>query len=100
MNGLINFSSIPLKIGFILGMLSMISGAGLLAYQLWDYFVNNAYYHLYKWIVVVLFMFIGFLFMLVWILGEYTARIFDEVRQRPVFVVDQLYNFNESHNFE
>jgi len=92
-NGLISFSHIPLKLGLFMGLFSIIVGCGLLTYQFVDSIVNNAYYHLYKWLIVILFIFMGFLFILIWILGEYIANIYDEVRARPVFVVKEKINF-------
>lgn len=94
MSGMVNFSNIPLKMGLYMGIFSIISGFGLLSYQIYDYLINNAYYHLYKWLVVLIFMFIGFIFILMWILGEYIARIYDEVRDRPLFIVKSKKNFN------
>jgi len=92
-SGMMNFSHIPLKLGLYMGVVSIISGFFLLGYQLVDVVVNDAYYHLYKWLVVVIFIFTGFLFMLIWILGEYIARIYDEIRDRPLFVARDKINF-------
>jgi len=92
-SGMMNFSHIPLKLGLYMGMISIITGFFLLGYQLVDVVINDAYYHLYKWLVVVIFIFIGFLFMLIWILGEYIARIYDEIRDRPLFVARDKINF-------
>jgi len=97
-NGLVGFSYIPLKLGLLMGVLSILTGSGLLIYQIIDFFINNAYYHLYKWLIVVLFIFMGFLFILMWIFGEYIARIYDEVRFRPTFVIDTKLNFDENIN--
>ncbi len=94
-SGMMNFSHIPLKLGLYMGIISIISGFFLLSYQLVDVVINDAYYHLYKWLVVVIFIFIGFLFMLIWILGEYIARIYDEIRDRPLFIAKDKINFEE-----
>lgn len=92
-SGMMNFSHIPLKLGLYMGVISIIAGFFLLGYQLVDVVINDAYYHLYKWLVVVIFIFIGFLFMLIWILGEYIARIYDEIRDRPLFIARDKINF-------
>jgi hypothetical protein len=31
--------------------------------------------------------------MLLWILGEYIGKIYDEVRERPLFVISEMINF-------
>lgn len=93
MDGVFNFSMLPLRIGFILGLVSIISGFGLLLYQIIDVLITGAYYHLYKWLVVILFIFMGFMFMLFWIIGEYIGKIYDDVRQRPIYVISGIKNF-------
>lgn len=92
MSGLLNFSNIPLRLGLYLGTLTIILGIGLLAYQVFDSIFYQAYYHLYKWLVVVLFIFMGFLFILMWVIGEYIGKIYDQVRQRPIFIIREKGN--------
>jgi len=93
MDGVFNFSMLPLRIGFLLGLISTISGFGLLLYQVFDVLINGVYYHLYKWLVVILFIFMGFMFMLFWIIGEYIGKIYDDVRRRPLYVISETKNF-------
>ena len=94
MDGVFNFSMLPLRLGFLLGLISIIAGFGLLFYQVLDVIVNGVYYHLYKWLVVILFIFIGFMFMLFWVVGEYIGKIYDDVRKRPLFVISEMKNFD------
>lgn len=95
MDGMFNFSMLPLRIGFLMGLLSIVSGLGLLVYQIADVLINGVYYHLYKWLIVVVFIFMGFLFMLLWIIGEYIGKIYDDVRNRPLYIIDETKNFNK-----
>jgi glycosyltransferase involved in cell wall biosynthesis len=92
MNGFLDFSFLPLRIGFVLGIISIILGFFLLAYQIYDSLVNHAYYHLYKWLSVTTFIFMGFMFMLMWIIGEYIGKIYNEVRSRPIYIIKEKYN--------
>jgi dolichol-phosphate mannosyltransferase len=47
--------------------------------------------------IVILVLFLGGCQLLsIGILGEYLGRIYDEVRQRPKFIVDQMFGFDES----
>jgi dolichol-phosphate mannosyltransferase len=94
MDGVFNFSMLPLRLGFLLGFISIIAGFGLLLYQVIDVIINGVYYHLYKWLVVVLFIFMGFMFMLFWVIGEYIGKIYDDVRKRPLFVISEMKNFD------
>ena len=95
MNGFLDFSFLPLRVGFILGMFTIIIGMLLLAYQIWDSIVNHAYYHLYKWLAVATFIFMGFMFMLMWIIGEYIGKIYNEVRSRPIYIIKEKFNVEE-----
>ncbi|NJO92167.1 MAG: glycosyltransferase family 2 protein, partial [Chloroflexia bacterium] len=95
MNGFLDFSFFPLRVGFVLGVISIITGTGLMIYQLLDFIINGAYYHLYKWLSVATFIFMGFLFMLIWIIGEYIGKIYNEVRSRPIYIVKEKINTEE-----
>jgi len=95
MDGMLNFTVLPLRLGFYLGFITIVFGTGLLLYQIGDVIINGVYYHLYKWLIVVLFIFMGFMFMLMWIIGEYIWRIFNEVRSRPIYIVKEKINFEE-----
>ncbi len=94
MSGMLNFSTLPLRFGLILGIFSIILGTGLFTYQLVDFLSTGAYYHLHKWLIVIIFVFLGFLFILIWIIGEYIGKIYDEVRQRPIYIVKEKINFD------
>lgn len=95
MDGMLNFSVLPLRLGFYLGFVTMLLGTALLFYQIADVLINNVYYHLYKWLIVILFIFMGFMFMLFWIIGEYIGRIYNEVRSRPIYIIKGKINFEE-----
>jgi len=98
MNGFLDFSFLPLRIGFVLGVSSIIIGTFLLGYQIWDSLVNHAYYHLYKWLAVTTFIFMGFMFMLMWIIGEYIGKIYNEVRSRPIYIIKEKFNVEDSNS--
>ena len=87
LEGFLNFTTIPFKIGFILGMLSIISGFLFLGYMLVDSIIYGSNYEFFKFLVVILFIFIGFMFMLFWILGEYLWRVYSQVRSRSSYII-------------
>ena len=93
MDGLINFSSIPLKLGLFLGSVAISFGFLFLLYMFADILINNVEYPLYKWLIVILFIFIGFIFVLIWLLGEYISRIYNESKDRPYYIVNETENF-------
>lgn len=95
MNGFMDFSFVPLRVAFFLGLFIILVGIFLLVYQIWDSIANHAYYHLYKWLAVATFIFMGFMFMLMWIIGEYIGKIYNEVRSRPIYIIREKCNITE-----
>lgn len=95
MSGLLNFSSLPLQVGFVLGLFSILFGFLFLGYMTWDLLFMGSKYEFFKFLVVMLFIFVGFMFMLMWLLGEYIGRIYNEVRRRPIYLVKEKGNFKE-----
>jgi dolichol-phosphate mannosyltransferase len=43
-------------------------------------------------LAVISLMFAGFNFILIWILGEYVGRIYDESKGRPLYVINEKRN--------
>ncbi len=95
MDGLISFSMIPLRFGLYLGFISILLGLGFFSYMIFDIIFNDVYYHLYKFLVNIIFIFMGFMFILIWILGEYIGRTYKETKNRSLFVVESTENFTE-----
>ena len=92
MDGILNFSSMPLKLAMLLGVVSIIMSVGFMSYMLYDHFVRGVTYRLFKWLTVALFGFVGAQFILIWILGEYVGRIYNDVRRRPLYIVREEVN--------
>jgi undecaprenyl-phosphate 4-deoxy-4-formamido-L-arabinose transferase len=43
----------------------------------------------------ILFLFVGALFVAVGVVGEYVARIYNEVRRRPLYVIESIHRRSE-----
>ena len=95
MDGFFSFSRVPLRIGLFLGGFSILIGLGFMVYMVADILINDVYYHLYKILVDVIFIFIGFLFILIWILGEYIGRIYHEVKGRNLYIIHKKVNLGD-----
>ena len=84
-----SFSAIPLQLVTVLGMLTLLIGAavGLQAVRLW--YQGRA---LPGFTTVILLQLIvgGFLMISLGIIGSYVARIYDEVKARPRYVVREV----------
>lgn len=95
-DGIMSFSLKPLKLGMYIGLFTMFLGSGFITYMLFDSLLMDTIYPLNKWLTVVLFIFLGFLFILIWIMGEYIGRIYNEEVRRPLYVIDEKINFQPS----
>lgn len=87
LDGLTGFTTWPLRlvgiVGLALAALSLVYGAWLVVrYWLWGNDVSG-----WTTIVVTLLLFAGIQLISLGIVGEYVARVFDEVKARPLYVV-------------
>lgn len=89
-DGILNFSSYPLRLVTYLGLLSAAAAAGLAAWAVYDAVSNQSTPR--GWastIVVVLFM--GAIQLIsLGVVGEYVRRIFLEVKGRPPYIVGRV----------
>ena len=92
MDGLLNFSFSPLRVALWIGLGAMLVSVLFLLYMIGDILLNHEEYPLFKWLTVILFGFMGLQYMLVWVLGEYIGRIYNDVRRRPLYVVSEQLN--------
>ena len=76
----------------------MLVGFGFLTYVMADTLVFDEVYPLFKWLSIVMFIFIGFLFILVWIMAEYVGQIYNETKGRPIYVVNESVNFQDEYS--
>jgi glycosyltransferase involved in cell wall biosynthesis len=93
LNGLISFSSRPLQLmsiaGFILAAFSFLLGGGYVLQKLLGIDLTPG---LSTTVLVVTF-FSGIQLLGLGIMGEYVGRIYDEVKRRPMYIVDRKINF-------
>ncbi|MGB6067658.1 MAG: glycosyltransferase family 2 protein [Desulfomonilaceae bacterium] len=91
LDGIVPFSRVPVRMLFVLGLASIVcAGGSALVWTisgLLSGFSN-------KWPIVLLILF----FLLTWgitlagmgILGEYLVRAYEEIRSRPIYIVDEI----------
>lgn len=93
LNGLISFSSRPLFVmsigGFILAGLSFLLGAWYVIQKLIGIDVTPGL----STTVLVVSFFAGVQLLGLGLIGEYVGRIYDEVKRRPMYIVDRQVNF-------
>lgn len=89
-DGLTSFSLFPLKIAAFLGMLVVVTGSMMFVYITCDTFFFGKHYPLFKWLVTALYIFMGMQFFLIWLLGEYIGRMYDQIKDRPLYIAHRI----------
>ncbi|MGL2965405.1 glycosyltransferase family 2 protein [Flavobacterium sp. XGLA_31] len=93
-NSIISFSNKPLKImvkfGIIISLLSFIVGA----YYLYEAFANKIEVIGFTSIIVSIWFLSGIIITTIGITGIYVGKIFDQTKNRPVFIIDETININ------
>ena len=92
-NTLLSFSNLPLKLGIFASGCSMFLGILLLVYTL---LTRKGAPSGYSTIVVLLCFMFAVLFFVVGIIGEYIALLFEEIKDRPIYVVSKTMNLPEN----
>jgi polyisoprenyl-phosphate glycosyltransferase len=93
MNGMLNFSLLPLRFGLILGIFVIFTGIVFFIYLVLNYFINDQFYKLLEWLAVINYILIGFFFILFWIVAEYIGKIYHESKDRPIYITKEKGNF-------
>lgn len=95
-DGIISFSTKPLKLVGGLGFLTIILSIGILIYSLISYiFKLNNLIPGWTSIMIAVTLFSGVQLLSIWIISEYIARIYDETRNRPQYIVDKKINIED-----
>ncbi len=93
LDGIIGFSTKPLKIVGTIGIISIVISIMVLIYALISYaFSLNNLMHGWTSIIVTITFFSGVQLLSIWIMSEYIERIYDECIGRPQYIVKELIN--------
>ena len=94
-DGIISFSSKPLKLVGGIGILTILISIVLLIYSIVSYiFKLNNLTSGWTSIMVAITFFSGVQLLSIWIIAEYIARIYDESKQRPQYIIDKKINID------
>jgi dolichol-phosphate mannosyltransferase len=91
LDGILSFSSRPLRLATNFGLLSIVVAFGLLVYGLVRYVEGDVVRGWTSTIVTILFLG-GIQLFTIGIIGEYLSRIYDEIKGRPLYIVDETIN--------
>lgn len=92
-DGFTGFSLFPLRIAAFAGVFIILTGSMMFAYIAFDAFLRGVRYPLFKWLVTIIYIFMGVQCILMWFLGEYIGRMYDQQKERPLYVVDETVGF-------
>ena len=93
-DGIISFSTKPLKLVGLLGFISIVISILILIYALLSYFLKlNQLSAGWTSLMVAITFFAGVQLLSIWIMSEYIGRIYDETKQRPQFIINKKINF-------
>ena len=87
--GVVAFSTVPLRFLSLIGLLLSLAAFGYGAWVVVEYFYSGIQVSGYATIVVGMMLLSGIQLMGMGILAEYVGRIYEEVKQRPVFWVQK-----------
>ena len=94
-DGIISFSTKPLKIVGCLGLISIFLSVLILIYALLSFaFSANGPEPGWTSIMVAQTFFSGVIMLAIWILAEYIARIYDESKMRPQYIIKETINID------
>lgn len=91
-NGIVGFSRVPLQLVSVLG--GVLLFAGFFALLLWALDLLAGLRTGVSGLVPLVLVLSGFQCVALGILGEYIGRIYDEVRDRPLFLVESAHGFD------
>jgi dolichol-phosphate mannosyltransferase len=94
-DGLVSYSYAPLRLVSNLGMLVSLSALGYMAYLLVVRLLGDRTIQGWTSTVVIVLFLGGIQLLALGIIGEYIGRIFEEVKQRPHYVVAEVLGLGE-----
>ena len=92
-NTIVCFSNLPLKLGIFAGIFAGFLGLVVLVYTL---FTRSGAPSGYATIVILNCFMFAFLFLIVGIIGEYISILFTELKDRPIYIVQNTRNLGEN----
>lgn len=95
MDGVFTCSAFPLRLGLYAGMVSALFAVLLIIHVLYETFVAQNVVSGWPTLVACFAFFGGLQLMLMGVMGEYVARIYDEAKQRPLYLVQEYGHRSE-----
>jgi dolichol-phosphate mannosyltransferase len=94
-DGIMSFSVKPIKMVTNLGALTLLFSLGIIIYVLVSKFTGNAVSEGWASTMIVITMLSGVQLLSIGVVGGYISRIYEESRNRPIYLVSEKINFEE-----
>ncbi|MBN2879799.1 MAG: glycosyltransferase family 2 protein [Clostridia bacterium] len=95
LNGILSFSIKPLQLVTKLGILTLLFSFAIIIYVLISKFTGNALMQGWASIMILVTMLSGVQLIALGVVGEYIARIYEESKQRPIYIIDETVNMDK-----
>jgi len=96
-DGLVSYSFVPLRLVSNLGLLVSLSALAYMVYLLMARLFGDQVIQGWTSTVVIVLFLGGVQLLSLGIIGEYVGRVFDEVKQRPQYIVGEVAGFPEAN---
>ncbi|HEY2372459.1 MAG TPA: glycosyltransferase family 2 protein [Gaiellaceae bacterium] len=90
LDGITSFSTAPIKLVTAIGFALVVFCAGVLAWTLYVRFFTSHHPQGWTSVIAVVLLLGGVQLLSLGVIGQYVARIFDETKQRPLYLVDEV----------
>lgn len=95
-DGVFAFSRVPLRLVSMLGAVTVLGAVVFAVWVLIDRLSGGSPQG-FASLALLQIAFFGVLFLVLGVIGEYVGRIYEEVKRRPVYVVEQVWEQSEGH---
>nr|WP_321540566.1 glycosyltransferase [Flavobacterium piscinae] len=94
-NGIFNFSDFPVRIITRLGLLTILLSIFYFSYIIYNKIVNHNVPQGFTTLIFAIILFSGVQLLSLGLIGEYVLRIYNQVRNRPLFIIDKIIQAGE-----
>jgi glycosyltransferase involved in cell wall biosynthesis len=91
--GIVSFSATPLRIVTILGLMTLLLGFAIGVDAVWSWSQGKAVSG-FATIIITLLILGSFIMISLGVIGEYIAKIYEEIKERPVYLVEEQIGIN------
>jgi len=88
-SGIFSFSALPIRVSIYLGLLIIVFNVLYMCFIVYSYLFHNIGLKGYTTTIISILFLFSFLFIILGIIGEYIFRIYQEVKDRPLYIIKE-----------